>query len=131
MNGHRADSQTICAALQSLHHAVRNQSASPPQSQGFDTCERVQTAGGAQEIHCRWRFSYRDVAAMAWFEDLTAGVTTCLKDAVPEPREPGVNHPDMYLLQEFADPQTTIYTSLKDKAVLDSTFVFLRLAALR
>ena len=121
----------MCAALQSLHHAVRIQSVSLPQSQGFDTCERVKTADGAQEIHCRWPFPYRDVAAMSWFEGLTAGVTACLEDAMPKPREPGVNHPDIYLLREFADPETTLYISLKDKAALDSTFVFLRLAPLR
>lgn len=73
---------------------------------------------------CRWTFAYRADAAVAAFEHLAEKLTRCLGPPVDE--DAPVNHPDSYRLVQFGAPDAVISLSLKDKASLQSTFVFLR-----
>ncbi|MEL7469154.1 MAG: hypothetical protein AAFN27_11915 [Pseudomonadota bacterium] len=90
-----------------------------------ETCGTALTTGGGREIHCRWSFAYRDEAAIKLHDRIASDVETCL-NATAVPQEDGVNHPDSYDQQRFHTGDADLSLSLKDKAAIHTTFVFLR-----
>ncbi|MEM6374950.1 MAG: hypothetical protein AAF686_01840 [Pseudomonadota bacterium] len=76
------------------------------------------------DLVCQWSFDYRSAAANALFGHISADLVACLGPA--KALEPGVNHPDSYQLRQFEAPERLISLSLKDKASLEQSFVFLR-----
>lgn len=118
---------TTCDALHHIETTTRAQSTDTSFPPGFGTCTWVKVVGGASEAHCRWPFEYRDAAATDWFHTLSSAVETCFPGLTPEPQEPGVNHPDAYVLKEYDATGQTIFVTQKDKANLSKTFVFLRI----
>lgn len=73
---------------------------------------------------CLWSHGYRDPAARARFDALSAALEACLGHAISQ--DAPVNHPDSYVLRQFGQGAGTVYLSIKDKAALQRTLVFLR-----
>ena len=91
-------------------------------------CTRSLVLSGGSQVHCGWAFSYRATAATNAFEHLVNTVTGCLGGAAHVTADQDVNHPDFYDLQTFQLNGREIAVSLKDKAALSQTYVFLRVA---
>lgn len=78
------------------------------------------------ERTCRWDFGYRDPAARESFETLSGQLERCagpkgrMTDDIP------VNHPDTYDLRIHAIDGFEVAVSLKDKAALGKSLIFLR-----
>ena len=97
-----------------------------PGTQSAGICARSLTLSGGSQIHCRWPFEYRAPSAVNAFEALSTAVATCLNIA-PIADQP-VNHPDFYELRTYRVDGQDIGVSLKDKAALQQTYVFLRIS---
>lgn len=94
---------------------------------GEPNCSISQDERGAQSYLCYWTYPYRDDRATSAFEDLSAEIQMCLPDAAELPADKAVNHPDSYLLDRYVQDEVVISTSLKDKAALGQSLVFLRI----
>ena len=70
-------------------------------------------------------FDYRAPEAEMMRRHLASGLKACLR-ATAVAAETGVNHPDSYDQQRFRAEGAELSLSLKDKAALDKSFVFLR-----
>lgn len=92
-----------------------------------DCTTSLMLTGGTQ-VHCGFGFAYRAPAATTAFEGLVNAVMDCLGDAVKVTADLDVNHPDFYDLQTFQLKGREIGVSLKDKATLSQTFVFVRVS---
>lgn len=90
-------------------------------------CKASRMLSGATQTHCAWVFAYRDPAATEAFDQLIQAVAGCLGDTAHKHDDPDVNHPDFYDLQIFDIDGHEVGVSLKDKAALSETYVFLRL----
>ena len=88
-------------------------------------CTRSLMLSGGSQVHCGWAFPYRAPAA---FERLVRTVAACLGTEASMTVDQDVNHPDFYDLQTFQSKGREIGVSLKDKAGLSETYVFLRIA---
>lgn len=124
----QAQDTSGCGPLHVLETAFSDPSRPLSRPLGADICQRVDVLGGPTQIHCRWSYDYRAPEALARHDELIADVEACFPATPRQPLEPGVNHPDAYLLTEFHGPPLRIYVSLKDKVGLGKTFVFLRMA---
>lgn len=91
-----------------------------------ETCRPVATLAGSGDV-CQWSFAYRAPDAVAGFERLTDNVRSCLGADTERGADTPVNHPDSYDLRQFVAGGTLISVSLKDKAALRRTLVFLRI----
>lgn len=74
---------------------------------------------------CQWRFAYRDGRARDMFEAKGSELEACLGPAMEQGDQ--VNHPDSYELRQFQAEGRAVYLSIKDKAALQQTIVFLRI----
>lgn len=91
-------------------------------------CTRSLVLSGGSQVHCGWVFPYRAPEATVAFERLVRAVATCLGAEASMTADQDVNHPDFYDLQTFQSKGREIGVSLKDKAGLSETYVFLRIA---
>ncbi len=92
------------------------------------TCRTALSLEGTQSLHCGWGFDYRAPAAQAQFDAGLAALSDCLgEDAAVQPDQM-VNHPDFYDQRVYTTPSGELGLSLKDKAALGQSFVFLRIA---
>ena len=91
-------------------------------------CRRSLVLSGGSQVHCGWAFPYRAPEATAAFERLVTAIAACLGAEASVTADLDVNHPDSYDLQTFQSKGREIGVSLKDKAGLSETYVFLRLA---
>jgi hypothetical protein len=91
-------------------------------------CTRSMALTGGTQVHCAWAFPYRSPAATAAFDRLVSAVAACLGAEASVTEDLHVNHPDFYDLQTFQLKGLEIGVSLKDKAGLSETYVFLRIA---
>lgn len=89
------------------------------------TCTQSIALGGQSQLHCGWAFAYRDAAAQAAFQAGLQQLDQCFEQTTPDQ---DVNHPDFYDLRLFISDDFEIGLSLKDKAALQETYVFLRIA---
>lgn len=87
-------------------------------------CTRSLALGGGSQLHCGWAFDYRVAAATDAFEQGISVLNACFDQSTPDQN---VNHPDFYDLRLFVAGDQEIGLSLKDKAVLGQTYVFLRI----
>ena len=94
-----------------------------------DACTLEQTAGGHTGLACTWETVFRDGTAEALFQRLESAARLCRAPGTEPESDPGVNHPDTYVLRRYRMPDgTTLSVSLKDKSSLERTFVFFRIA---
>ncbi|WP_152912319.1 hypothetical protein [Candidatus Rhodobacter oscarellae] len=91
------------------------------------TCRDALTETGAGGF-CQWGYAYRSEAARAGFARQVAKLTECFPDAAPQPSPHRVNHPDTHDVRLFDLGDTRITISLKDKARLGKSFVFMQVA---
>lgn len=103
-------------------------SLTPPGTDVIPKCTHSLMLSGGAQVHCGWAFPYRDPAATTVFEHLVTTVTNCLGEAARMTADQDVNHPDFYDLRTFQLNGREIGVSLKDKAALSETYVFLRVA---
>ena len=94
-----------------------------------EKCTRSLMLSGDVQTHCRWAFPYRAQAATQAFEALNVAISRCLGPTARMTSDPDVNHPDFYDLQIFQFGDQEIGISLKNKAALSQTFVFVRVTA--
>ena len=91
-------------------------------------CTRSLMLSGGSQLHCGWAFPYRAAAAKQAFEHLVAAVADCVGAAAQLQKGLNINHPDYYDLQTFRLEGQEFGVSLKDKAALSETYVFLRVS---
>ena len=93
-------------------------------SDALAMCHSTQTSFGTGKL-CRWSFDYRDPSALEWAGELETRILDCVPAAVALPPEPGVNHPDTHLVQNYRIDGRRVALSVKDKAQRQQTHVFL------
>lgn len=93
------------------------------------SCTTSLLLGGAEQISCYWAYDYRSAEAQARFEELQAQIEMCLGKDAALPADLQVNHPDSYALRQYEGQGRRVALSLKDKAGLGNTLVFLNLSA--
>lgn len=98
-----------------------------PGTEKSTKCTRSLVLSGGSQVHCGWAFPYRAPEATAAFERLVRTVAACLGTEASMTADQDVNHPDFYDLQTFQSKGREIGVSLKDKAGLSETYVFLRI----
>ena len=96
-----------------------------------EACTRSLSQGGLVAMNCRWKFGYRVAAADVAHGALLEAVRHCVPNAHVVLEEAPVNHPDSYLATTFDAGTVTVAVTLKDKAALGASFVFLRVEAQR
>jgi hypothetical protein len=94
--------------------------------QGVETCAATTALSGGTEFHCAWAFPYRSDAARTAFAALNSSVGTCLSSPVRTDTDQRLNHPDSYDLRLYEADRARLSLSIKDKAALGKTYVFLR-----
>lgn len=90
-----------------------------------ETCSTSRQLGGKQSVDCYWAFDYRSPNALTTFENLKQALVKC-SDVDLEREEDRVNHPDSFVQVTTKVSGSTLSLSLKDKAGLNQTLVFLR-----
>jgi hypothetical protein len=91
-------------------------------------CTTSLQLGGEVQTQCGWPFAYRSQDAADAFTRLNDTVVDCLGTDVMITQDQSVNHPDFYDLRMYQSEAQEIGVSLKDKAALQQTYVFLRLS---
>ena len=127
-----ADTAQFCSGLASVladgsgnGDALRR--AAPDLTETPAVCGQSMGVGGAMSTHCRWVFPYRDPRAAAAYDRLVADLAACAGPVQATVQDKAVNHPDTYNLRLMAITGGTAGISLKDKAELQQTLVFLRI----
>lgn len=93
-------------------------------------CAITQELGSGPARYCQWPFSFRDPAASEWLRALRSDVENCFNvQALPNAGR--VNHPDTFEHNQYLLDGAVLSLSLKDKAALRKTFVFLRMSGSR
>ena len=92
---------------------------------GASFCTLAKTLDGAI-YHCGWEFPYRAERAYETFDEFVRGVDDCIGQRAALHSDHSVNHPDFYDLRRFELEQTDVSVSVKDKAALGRTIVFIR-----
>ncbi|MEP2889464.1 hypothetical protein [Tateyamaria sp.] len=121
-----AAASDFCTDLQNLQASVGGVELALPGTSNAVTCTQSLMLSGGTQLNCGWPFAYRAPQAADTFEGLVVAVTQCLGDGAIVTTDLNVNHPDFYDLQTFRIGGQEIGVSLKDKAALSETYVFLR-----
>ena len=119
----------LCEDILAIDTQSADAALTLPDTDRVAKCTRSLMLSGGSQMHCGWAFSYRVPDARQAFDDLVNSVTDCLGPAARTVTDQDVNHPDYYDLQTFRLNGREIGVSLKDKAALSKTYVFLRVAA--
>ena len=94
---------------------------------GIATCQTSLVQSGGEQMSCWWAFDYRSAEARIRLDDIRAGIETCLEGQGALPGDAQVNHPDSFELHRYEGPTMRAAVSLKDKAGLGQSLVFLSL----
>lgn len=92
------------------------------------SCRLALQLGGKKQLICSWQFNYRDTLATEQFIKLNSQLRTYSRETSTVIEDLDVNHPDFYDLKTYTQTETVLAVSLKDKAALDQTYVFLRVS---
>lgn len=90
-------------------------------------CSQSKGQSGKSVRVCVWTFDYRSIRATEGFEALNRSLLQCLGPEVRIRSDQPVNHPDTYDLRTYVYGDASLSVSMKDKAALDKTYVFLRI----
>jgi hypothetical protein len=88
-------------------------------------CGTTLQQGGAQAIHCYVEFQYRAQQATTDLAHLHSDLSTCFDEQIPIGAGQIVNHPDSFDQIEYCGQSHRYSLSLKDKAGLAQTLIFL------
>ena len=91
-------------------------------------CAPYAELGSGQGVICEWGFEYRAERATQHYDTLVRRVSECFPD-LDFDDDDQVNHPDTYTQAIFELPKVNLAVSLKDKAALSQTLVFLKITA--
>lgn len=80
---------------------------------------------------CRWDFPYRATQAYQTYDAFVERMSGCIGQRATMHSDQSVNHPDYYDLRRFELTQADVSVSVKDKAALENTFVFIRVQGKR
>ena len=117
----------LCGDIHALKDKSDGVELSLPVTGQTATCTQSLMLGGGKQLHCGWAFAYRAPDAAQAFDRVVSAVTQCLGSDAAVTADLDVNHPDFYDLQTFQLGGQEIDVSLKDKATLSETYVFLRI----
>jgi len=120
-----ADLGTVLRSAEGNYLDASGAMHSPSVLKGADFCTMAQDLSGANAFHCGWGHDYRTGAATKDFEDKTASLQQCFDQAAAIGTDKAVNHPDFYDQRQFQIDDVIVTISLKDKATLQQTYVFL------
>lgn len=110
-----------CEALENF-----TKTGTPPVISGqTEICSSSKQLGGANSIDCYWTFDYRSAKALQTFDALKQALQQCSQAEVEKDKS-RVNHPDSFDQVTVKLSDSLISLSLKDKASLNQTLVFLR-----
>ncbi len=101
--------------------------APPPLPGAAADCAVSPSLSGRNVYQCAWEYPYRSPHANEAFEALHGLIGECFGDRAPMRKDPGVNHPDFYDLRQYRLDHVDLSVSIKEKAALQATFVFLRI----
>lgn len=110
----------ICLALQAGDPSLGDPNA---------TCQSSALLGGGAQTSCYWVYAYRAPEAEARLEGLRSGIEACLGAEAAQPEDTQVNHPDSFTLHRYEGQGIRVALSLKDKAGLGQSLIFLSLSA--
>lgn len=119
----------LCSDIRLLHEQGGEMTLALPGTDLTTVCTRSLMLSGGSQVHCGWAFPYRASAATGAFQQLLEKVKACA-DGAQATADPDVNHPDFYELRTYRLSDHDVGVSLKDKAALGETYVFLRVAPL-
>lgn len=88
-------------------------------------CSQYRTLNASAGVSCYWEFSLRDGQATRFADAMWSEIKTC-RNGQTSASDLRVNHPDSYLLREWASDAGTYSVSIKDKIALNRTLVFVR-----
>lgn len=92
------------------------------------SCQTTRNRAGETGFACHWAHDYRSESAASAFRALTQRFDRCFGAESLMPADRKVNHPDSYDLRRYRLNGQVVAVSQKDKAALDRTFVFVRVA---
>lgn len=92
---------------------------------GASSCHVTKTSSRNWYL-CGWEFPYRAQRAYDMFDELVAKMNDCIAGRATLHSDRNVNHPDFYSLRRYEMEQANVTVSVKDKAALGNTFVFIR-----
>ena len=78
-----------------------------------------------RSYRCRWVYAYRDERAYAAFDRFADSLRRCFGAMAKEHVDRNVNHPDFYAARRYEMAEGAVTVSVKDKAAMGSTFVFI------
>lgn len=121
-----ADAKTDCDTIEAIVDAAQRGEA--PSHLPLDAAECGQSIalGGRSAVHCAWVFALRAPEAEAFFDGMARAAMACAGAKTGVTNTPAVNHPDSYDLRQFRLDGVTLSVSIKDKAALGRTYVFIR-----
>lgn len=90
------------------------------------TCSTFVTEAATIGTSCHWSHAYRGSTVAPHAARIWQHLTSCRAGQLLAP-DTQVNHPDSYDLREWAHGRDVYALSVKDKAALERTFVFLRI----
>ena len=96
------------------------------QPAGTDTCALANGEAGLRLYYCSWSFPYRTGEARRWFHQLDQKIGTCVNNQQQPKQDDPVNHPDSFILKSIQARGVEVSVSVKDKAALDRSLVFIR-----
>ncbi|ABG33317.1 hypothetical protein CEP88_08605 [Roseobacter denitrificans] len=120
----------FCAALEEYETSEQGD-LSLFDAAGLDTdpvCGASRALSGSVSNHCYWAFPYRASQSHLAFDAMVKRVALCADGNARADGDAGVNHPDSYDLRRFTVGGNIVDVSLKDKAALQQTIVFLRVS---
>lgn len=125
LSANQSLASTVCASgPKALQRAMDTQM---PLALTGANCQQAPALLGTHTQICRLSFTYRAKEAADTFEAWSASLLACAgpKNAILSDQP--VNHPDSYFLHRFTLPQGEVSLSLKDKAALGQTLVFIQI----
>jgi hypothetical protein len=90
------------------------------------TCQTILLISGQYQRSCYRSYPYRSGDARAAFASIGFELADCLGAKAVQSVDRSVNHPDSYELHRYQLNGVEYAVSLKDKAALQQTLVFLR-----
>ncbi|MEM8793247.1 MAG: hypothetical protein AAGE80_16620 [Pseudomonadota bacterium] len=118
--------EDICAALDRMVDVALERGSEASASIGDAEACGVALQADGKAPYCYWSFPLRAQEARSAFSRLESDLRTCLGSGLPYLPDQDVNHPDSYTAGSFQTNEAEIAISLKDKAALNQTLVFLR-----
>lgn len=118
----QAETSVTCAPFGSPDSIAISSSAAQS-----DECGQFLDSASQPAQFCQWQFPYRSKAAKDAYLASETALDGCFNKQAADTN--AVNHPDSYDQLLYTTDEHLISLSLKDKAQLNSTFLFLRIEA--